>query len=284
MSCNVSVLIPALNEARNIEACLQSVTWSDDIVVVDSGSTDGTGEIARRLGARIVTFNYVTGGPKKKNWALENVPFAHEWVLVLDADERITAALAEEITEKVKSNASDFDGFYINRRAFFMGKWIRHAGYYPSWNLRLFRHAKARYELLPETSALTGDNEVHEHVLLSGVAGDLANPMDHFAYPTVFDFVQKHNRYSDWEARQGDRYYEGLLNQQTGVGKLLAGRRILKRLARRLPFPQWQRFIYHYILKAGILDGVEGFIFCRLLAEYEFLIWAKRRELAVNSR
>ena len=196
----VSVLIPAKNEAENIRACLASVAWADEAVVVDSQSSDGTAERAAQSGARVVQFHYVPGGPKKKNWALRNVDFRNEWILILDADERVTPRLAEEIISIIPDGGCECSGFYINRRFYFAGKWIRHAGYYPSWNLRLLRRGAGEYETVPDPTGQTGDNEVHEHILLKGKAGWLREPLDHYAYPDIFTFVEKHNRYSTWEA------------------------------------------------------------------------------------
>ncbi|MCU1232364.1 MAG: hypothetical protein JWP63_331, partial [Candidatus Solibacter sp.] len=172
MKTKVSVLIPAKNEMAHIPDCIRSVAWADEVVVVDSGSTDGTIEAALELGARVVRFAYVPGGPKKKNWALDHVDFQNEWVLILDADERITPLLAREIDGAIEGPAQ-CDGYYVNRRLFFLGRWIRHAGYYPSWNLRLFRRGAGRYEEIPDFEPSNGDNEVHEHVLLRGPAGYL---------------------------------------------------------------------------------------------------------------
>lgn len=142
---------PRLNEAGNIRACVERVRWADEIVVVDSGSTDQTGTRSEDAGARVVEFEYTGGYPKKKNWALEEMNWKHEWLLILDADERISPELAREIADTLPSSA--LDGYYLNRRFFFLGSWIRYAGYYPFWNLRLFRHAKGRYEM-PEGGAI----------------------------------------------------------------------------------------------------------------------------------
>jgi len=273
----VSVLIPAFNEAANIEACIRSVQWAAEIIVVDSGSTDKTCELASQLGARMVRFSYVPGGLKKKNWALQNLDFKHDWILILDADERITPRLAEEICRAASSDPGEVVGFYINRRFYFLNHWIRHAGYYPSWNLRLLRRGFGAYEQVPDPESVAGDNEVHEHVLLKGKAAFLSEPMDHFAFPSVYVFIEKHNRYSSWEARAGRR----CLEPPGSAGRMawhLAFRRLLKRLGRSLPLSEVLRFVFHYFIKLGFLDGKEGYLFCRLLAEYEFLIWAKSIE------
>jgi hypothetical protein len=130
--------------------------------------------------------------------------------------------------------------------------------------------------MLAETNANSGDNEVHEHVIVDGSIGKLRSPMDHFAYENVEQFVEKHNRYSNWEAALGSKIFLKLENASDIDGGLNM-KRTLKRLARQFPFPHWLRFAYHYFLKRGFLDGPEGYIFCHLLAEYEFWIWAKTR-------
>jgi glycosyltransferase involved in cell wall biosynthesis len=276
-SVPVSVLVPVKNEQRHIGACLASAVWADEIVVVDSSSTDATIEIAGSCGARVVQFTYVPGGPRKKNWALQTLPFRNEWVLILDADERITPALAAEIDRAIE-HPDGHAGFYLNRRFNFLGSWIYHAGYFPSWNLRLFRRGLGCYEVLSRNSQHSGDNEVHEHVILNGPAGYLSAPMDHFAYPTVREFIEKHQRYAYWEAEM-DESVSAFQADGTKISGALLARRTLKRLARRFPCPHWARFAYHYFVKRGFLDGVEGYMFCHLLAEYEFWIWARRWEL-----
>lgn len=278
-SVPVSVLIPVKNEARNVRACLATVRWATDVVVVDSRSGDGTAEIAAREGARVVQFDYQPGGPRKKNWALANVPFANAWVLILDADERIPPELAGEIAAAVNGPADPARaGYYVNRRFNFLGQWIRHAGYFPSWNLRLFRIGRGRYETLSHDTAHSGDNEVHEHVILDGTAGHLRQPMDHYAYPTLADFVEKHTRYAHWEAEMDERQ-SSFRGDDTRTSRVLLLRRSLKSTARRLPFPHWMRFAYHYFIKRGFLDGTTGYMFCHLLAEYEFMVWARKVEL-----
>jgi len=189
----LSVLVPVKNEAANLRDCLASVSFADEIVLVDSASADGTQEIADAAGAQMVEFAWNGKFPRKKNWALENIPWRHEWVLIIDADERITPELEREIRLAIRR--TDVNGFYLNRRFWFLGGWINHCGYFPSWNLRLFRHRCGRYEQIEmNDNILTGDNEVHEHVLLTGRAGYLSAPMEHYAFPDIATFVQKHNR------------------------------------------------------------------------------------------
>jgi glycosyltransferase involved in cell wall biosynthesis len=278
---NVSVLIPTRNEAANMEECLRSVAFADDVVVVDSLSTDGTAEIAERMGARVVPFRWNGEYPKKKNWALDTVLFKNEWLLILDADERVTPPLGAEIGEVISQG--DHQGFYVNRRFFFMNGWLNHCGYYPSWNLRLFRHRQGRYERLEVVAAQeTGDNEVHEHVLLQGEVGYLKGELLHFAYPTVGAFVEKHNRYSNWEASlvAGGMPLSPSERRLAAspFGNPLERKRWLKQAAARLPFRPMLRFLYHYVWRQGFRDGYRGYVFCRLLAWYEFVSQAKARE------
>jgi glycosyltransferase involved in cell wall biosynthesis len=274
----ISVLIPVKNEAANLGACLASVAFCDDIVVVDSGSTNGTREIAGQAGARLVDFHWDGHFPKKKNWALANVPWKNEWVFIIDADERVTPDLAAELRAAV--NQTTHQGFYVNRRFWFLDGWLNHCGYYPSWNLRFFRHGLGRYEKLADSAGTdSGDNEVHEHVQLNGSAGYLKGEMEHYAFPDIATWVEKHNRYSNWEARL--QVEAGAASRADGAAldPGLAGKRRLRRLAWSMPFRPALRFFYHYVLRAGILDGYRGYVFCRLMAWYEFLSVAKAREL-----
>jgi glycosyltransferase involved in cell wall biosynthesis len=277
----ISVLIPVKNEESNLAACLNSVLWAGELVVVDSGSEDRTCAIASEMGASVHQFHYIPGGPKKKNWALANIPFRYDWILILDADERITPPLAREIAGTV-ADPGPAAGFYINRRFYFLDRWIKRAGYFPSWNMRLFRKGRGFYERIVDTDTRSGDNEVHEHVILDGPAGRLRHVMDHFAFPSIEVFIEKHNRYSNWEALLRRRAAEPLKSVAGGDGVQSAHnlRRRLKRIGRALPFPHWLRFFYHFYWKLGFLDGATGYIFCHLLAEYEFWIWAKGRGLA----
>jgi len=278
----VSVLIPAKNEEANLPACLASLQRADEVFIVDSQSTDKSIEIGQNYGANVVQFHFNGRWPKKKNWSLDNLPFRNEWVLIVDCDERITPELWEEIAQAIQSH--EFNGYYLNRRVFFLGKWIRHGGKYPDWNLRLFKHKIGRYENLnTEDIPNTGDNEVHEHVILQGQVGYLKNDMLHEDFRDLFHWLERHNRYSNWEARV---YYNILTGQDEKgtIGANLFGdavqrKRFLKKVWVHLPFKPFLRFILFYIIQRGFLDGRAGYIYARLLSQYEYQIGVKLYEL-----
>ena len=272
----VSVIVPIKNEAANLPRCLASVKWADEILVVDSASTDGSIAIAQQHGAKVVQFEFNGIWPKKKNWALENLQFRNEWVFVLDADEVLPPAAEAEFAQAI-SGAGDIFGYWINRRFMFMGRWLRHA-YYPNWNLRLFRHALGRYEKLTDAPTNSGDNEVHEHVLVNGRTAKLEVEIDHYAFPSIDVFVEKHNRYSNWEARVAADTLLDSSSKKIG-SRTVDRRRKLKTLSRHLPFRPLLRFLYVYVWQKGFLDGAEGYYFARLHGFYEFLSVAKTREL-----
>jgi glycosyltransferase involved in cell wall biosynthesis len=278
----VSVLIPAKNEEANLPACLESVARADEVFVVDSKSSDRSVEIAESLGANVVQFDFNGRWPKKKNWSLENLPFRNEWVLIVDCDERIPPELWDEIAVAIQD--PQHNGYYLNRRVFFLGKWIRFGGKYPDWNLRLFKHQKGRYENLnTEEVPNTGDNEVHEHVILKGEVGYLKNDMLHIDFRDIYHWLERHNRYSNWEAR----VYFNLLNSKDDSGTIGANffgdavqrKRFLKTVWVRLPFKPMLRFILFYIIRLGFLDGKAGYIYGRLLSQYEYQIGVKLYEL-----
>jgi glycosyltransferase involved in cell wall biosynthesis len=277
MKVPISILIPIKNEAVNLSRCLAGVAWADEIFVVDSQSTDSSQAIAESFGAKVVQFRFNGTWPKKKNWALENLPFKHDWVFILDADEVMPPSTEAEFHGIVTDKNHSVAGYWINRRFMFMGKWLQHA-YYPNWNLRLFKHRLGRYEQLTDVNTASGDNEVHEHVIVTGQTGHLQCEMDHHAFPSVDVFVEKHNRYSNWEARVAlDRFLKGssqaLQSNQVGL------RRRLKQLSHALPGRPLLRFLFVYLWQRGFLDGKEGYHFARLHAVYEYLCVVKTAEL-----
>ncbi len=278
----VSVLIPAKNEERNLPACLASLERATEIFVVDSQSRDRTAAIATAAGAQVVQFQFSGDWPKKKNWALDHLPFSHEWVLIVDCDERIPPDLWDEIATAI--HQSPYDGYYLNRRVWFLGTWIRHGGKYPDWNLRLFRHRQGRYENLHTADIPnTGDNEVHEHVIIEGAVGYLRHDIIHEDLRDLYHWLARHNRYSNWEARV---YYNLLTGRDRGdtispnlFGNPVQRKRFLKTIWVRLPCRPLLRFWLVYGVQLGFLDGRAGYIYARLLSQYESQIGIKLLEL-----
>ena len=274
----VSVIIPVKNEAENLRRCLPALAWADEVFVIDSQSSDATAEVAAALGATVIQFQFSGNYPKKKNWALENLPFRNDWVLIVDADEIVVPELANEIAHRVTKNEAE--GYYLNSKYFFLGRRIRHCGYSECWNLRLFQHRVGRYERMPDhTGGRTGDNEAHEHVELKGRALRLTHELEHHAYPTVAIWVEKHNRYAVWEAAMYERFLNEPIPTTIGRGKQF--KRWLKKIYLRLPMRPLVRFVYAYFFRLGFLDGRPGLVFCTLLAFYDFLAWANVYEQRV---
>ena len=277
----VSILIPIKNEASNLARCLASVAWAAEIFVVDSQSSDGSIQIAEAHGAKIVQFEFNGIWPKKKNWALDKLPFSYEWVFILDADETLPPAAEAEfraIVSRPVNSESDVIAYWINRRMMFMNKWMKHA-YYPNWNLRLFLHKNCRYEKLINEPTASGDNEVHEHVIVNGRTEQLKSEMEHYAFPTVEVFVEKHNRYSNWEARYSLSQRKGIHEAANLDNKEVNLTRRLKKIMQFMPFRPLLRFFYVYIWQKGFLDGMEGYYFACLHGFYEFLTVTKIYEL-----
>jgi len=271
----LSVLIPTRNEERNLAACIGSVAWADDIVVLDSGSTDRTADIARELGARIVEREF-DDFSTHKNWALAQIDFRNGWILLLDADERITPGLADEIRAVVGSAGTDGPaGYYLARRTVFAGRWLRHGGVWPDYNLRLLRRGHGRYE----------DRAVHEHMMLDGPAGYFREPLLHDDDKGLERFFERHNTYTSLEAVEIVR-----ARRKGGAGRAVlrgdlaargpARRRALKTFAQRwLPFRPLCVFLYMYVLRAGFLDGRAGFRYAVLKMFFEYQIALKVIEL-----
>src|ERR1700680_4246023 len=183
VSLPVSVIIPVRNEAQNLSRCLASLRGVGEIYVVDSGSTDETAEIARAFGAKVVQFHYHEGWPKKRQWAMNTLPLAYDWILLLDADEMLTPELVEEIRQAVRNPFCD--GYYIALRMHFLGRVLRH-GNASFYKLSLFRRGKGRFECrLKEQDASMCDMEVHEHVVVEGRTAKMKNPVVHHDVETL---------------------------------------------------------------------------------------------------
>lgn len=263
-----SVLILTLNEDSNLPDCLASVAWSDDVVVLDSFSTDSTAEIAETAGARVIRRPF-DNWASHQNWAVRNIDFKHPWVFYLDADERCDDVLAGELTSP--DPLADTDAaFQVRRKDYFMGRWLRRAQFYPTWLTRVFRPDRIRYERL-----------VNPVAVVDGPIGQLRGHLIHHPFSHgLAHWVARHNNYSDMEAQQwldetqGRQDWAGLL-----AGDATRRRRALKQLAYRLPGRPALVFGYLYLLRMGFLDGRAGLTYCRLRAMYERMIDVKIAEL-----
>jgi acetyltransferase-like isoleucine patch superfamily enzyme len=273
----IDVLIITKNEEANIGFCLQALKgWTNKIFVVDSGSTDQTKEIAESHGAEVIHHDWL-GFAKQKNWALDNLEFESDWTLIVDADEVITPTL-RKVLEDIAFNPVDQEikaGFFINRLTFFLGKPIRHCGYFPNYHLRFFKTGMGRYE----------EREVHEHIILDGPVGRITTPMLHDDRRGLEHYIAKHNRYSTLESQALLREIKSDKNESKSLEPGARRRRWAKRtILPRVPIPGLIRFFYMYILRGGFLDGWTGLFFCRFIATYDDFVALKLRALVRGQR
>ncbi|WP_422650663.1 Glycosyl transferase family protein [Cupriavidus sp. H18C1] len=272
-TAKVSVLILTLNEEKNLARCLESVSWCDDVVVLDSYSTDQTLEIARRHGARVFQRKF-DNWSAHQNWANENIDFKHRWVYYSDADEVVSPELAAELREIADQVPGDEAAapvaYRVRYKNYFLGKWIRFAGGYPIWVLRFFQPDKVRWERL-----------VNPAPVVDGSVGFLRHHFMHYSFNKGFDaWFDKHNKYSMGEALETIR---SLDEDKFRFSSLLASdpparRRALKELSFRLPMRPVARFLYLYLLKFGFIDGKAGFHYCVLVSIYEYMVVLKVQE------
>ena len=273
----VSVIIPVRNEAKNLPRCLQALRDVGEVFVIDSQSTDNTVEIARSHGAQVVQFHYQGGWPKKRQWAMDTLPIAYEWILLLDADEVLTPALAEEIRVAIQNPA--VDGYSILLRTWFLGRVLRY-GDVGLWKLSLFRRGKGRYECrLKQQDASMADMEVHEHVVVEGATARLRNPLIHHNVESLSRYIQKHDEYSNWECRVLSRPEDDQELPRSLLEPQARRRRWLKRKLFAVPGSPVLLFLYRYVLRLGFLDGVPGLIYCGFQAVQMFHTKAKIYEL-----
>jgi len=276
----VSVLIPTRNETRNLLRCLEPLRgWADEIVVADSHSTDDTVAIAESFGAAVVQFNYQGGWPKKRQFVLDTYAFRNQWILLLDADEILLEPLKEEIAEVVRT--SQLDGYWLRFQIHFLGRQLRF-GDTELWKLSLFLKGKGRYEKRLELQDHSmSDIEVHEHVVVQGRVGRLKNPVRHENWNSLSRYIQKHNEYSNWEARVQRGKLAGEIRPALW-GVQAQRRRWLKRVLLRLPGSPLLLFFYKYFLKLGVLDGAPGLIYSCFQAIQVFHVKSKMFEMAMS--
>ncbi len=273
----ISVIVAVRNEAKNLPRCLQALGDVGEVYVIDSQSTDDTVEIARSYGAQVVQFHYEGGWPKKRQWAMNTLPIAYDWILLLDADEVLTPELSDEICSEIQNPA--VNGYSILLRVWFLGRALRH-GDVGLWKLSLFRRGKGQYECrLKDQDASMADMEVHEHVFVEGPTAKLRNPLIHHNVESLSRYIQKHDEYSNWECRVlmqrgGDKELPPSL-----LGSQAQRRRWLKRKLFAVPGSPFLFFLYRYVLRFGFLDGVPGLIYCGFQAVQMFHTKAKIYEL-----
>jgi glycosyltransferase involved in cell wall biosynthesis len=269
-----SIYILTHNEELDIGACIESALLSDDIIVVDSLSTDGTEKIvteyAQNYPVRFVPHAFESHG-KQRTWMLQNVPHKHEWIYILEADERMTPELFQECLSAIKH--PDYVGYYVAERVMFMGKWIRRSTQYPRYQMRLLRPDKVWFDDYGHT-----EREVYE-----GSVSFLKETYPHYTCSKGFSrWIEKHNRYSTDEARETIRQLDnGSVNwRNIFLGKTEIERRhALKNLSHYLPARPLLRFFYMYLILGAVWDGYPGFTWCVLQAFYEHLITLKVWEI-----
>lgn len=265
----ISIFIQTLNEEQNLVGLLESVAWSDDIVVLDSLSSDSTELIAREHGCRWFTREY-DGRGTHQNWAMENIDFKHNWVFYLDADERMTEELKDEILAIANNPDEKCVAYYCGRKNFFQGKWIKRA-MPPSYIMRFFQPDYVRFQ-----------RKAHPVPVIKGEVGYIKNLFIHFNFSKgINEWIERHNLYSTFEAEET---MKALKENPVRFGNLFAGDAMtrhleLKNLSFRLPFRPTLKFLYMYLLRGGFLDGRAGLTYCQLQKMYEWQIVLKVREL-----
>ena len=242
----ISAIIPTFNEEHNILDAIDSVSWADEVIIVDSFSSDKTVELAKDKGAKVIQREYEYSA-SQKNWAIPQAE--NEWIILLDADERVSIELKNEIT-KILEIDSDYDAFWIKRQNHFMGKKVRFSGWQGDKVIRLFKRDTCKYE----------DKNVHAEIICPGKVGVLNEKLIHFTFKDVAHYLEKWDRYSTWSAK--DHYNKG---QRPNLYHFV--------------FKPGFRFFRDYLIRLGILDGITGLIVCSLSSMGVFMRYIKLKEL-----
>jgi glycosyltransferase involved in cell wall biosynthesis len=258
----ISVLILTFNEEANIEACIGSLPWRSDVRILDSFSSDQTAEIGRQLGAYVETRKF-DGYASQRNAGL-SLAFENEWIVMLDADERMTPELATEIEREIERAGDDVAMFRVRRRDMFLGRWLKRSSGYPTWFPRIIRRGRVRVE-----------REINEIYVPDGAARQLQGHIDHFPFNKGMDWwFERHNRYSAMEAQllvnRSDRISSDINSTDPG-----SRRAALKAFAYRLPLRPYLVFFYLYFVRGGFLDGKPGWVYANMRLAYEIMIDAK---------
>ena len=262
-------MIFTLNEEMHLPQCLRSLAWCNDVIVVDSFSHDRTEEISRNAGTRFFQHAF-TGFGDQRNWALENTAPKHEWVLILDADERVPPELVTELALALPNVPESVGAFRLKRRFYMWGRWLRYSSLYPSWVVRLVRKGRVRYVNRghAETQDVDGDvQDLNSDLIDENIKG-------------IDEWFERQNRYS-----RKDAEYELAVETQplrfrdVMSGDPLVRRNAAKRLATMLPARPLIYFLYSYVWRRGFLDGKDGLVFCMMRALYEGMVEAKKHDL-----
>ena len=270
----ISVVIPTHNEAPNIERCLASVAWSDDILIIDSGSSDGTPERAESLGARVI-YRPFDSFADQRNFALDHGALKHQWVLHLDADEEVTPELQAAMLNVARSEGGR-PGYLLASRLMWFGQWLKYSGMYPSYQVRFGGRDLLRFCMVGH-----GQRELLQPNEIATLHGDL---MHHNFSKGISEWLTRHARYARDEAvlatsnSRSGFHWGDLLQANDGTRR----RRSLKRLANSIPMRPVARFAYVYFCRRGFLDGRAGLRYASLLAVYQWMIDLNVRELQLR--
>ncbi len=273
---SIAAVVIAKNERHNLERCLHSLTWCDELIVIDDHSTDGTIELATACGARVITHRFESFA-RQRNWALAEAGLTSEWVLMLDADEVSTEEFRFAVQAAIQSADERTAGYQLCRQTMFFEHWLRYADGFPVWIMRIVRRNRACF-----VDSGHGEVPVPE---VDGVLPRIREPFLHYPFSKgLSDWWQRHNVYSTREAeREWSEAQPLRLTELVGQDPAKR-RRALRDLARRLPCRGWLRFFYHYVWRWGFLDGRAGCEFSAMMATYEAMIVQKKWELRMRSQ
>ena len=259
-------MIFTLNETIHLPACLRALAWCDDVIVVDSFSTDDTETICRAHGARFLQHAF-EGFGAQRNWAIDHADPKYSWVLILDADERVTTDMADELCAIASRDAPGVGAYRLRRRFYMWGRWLRYSGLYPSWVVRFIRKDRVRYINRGHSETQTVDGDI----------GDLNNDLIDENIKGIDEWFERQNRYSrkeaDYEIAQdvGSISHASLFSRDP-----LVRRAALKSITRNIPFRGAAYFLYAYVVRRGFLDGWDGLMFCRMRALYQAEVELKK--------
>ncbi len=269
----ISTVILTKDEAHDLPDCLSSLTWCEDLHVVDSGSSDSTCEIATSRGAKVYVHEFQSFG-HQHNWALDNITFACEWILFLDADERSTEGFRDEMLRKVDTADDETAGFFCCWKLMREGIWLRRSDAFPRWQMRIVRRDRARFKSV-------GHGQMESEI--DGHLGYVREPYLHYPFSKGIDhWFQKHKRYAEQEAHE--RLSAPLVARDLFSSHSSRRNIALKKLVVRMPCWPWLRFLHAYVWRMGFIEGGPGYRYCRDIARYEAMIVRNFRELRRNGQ